>query len=106
MPPFSIMKYIKFVLDTTTQPSMADYGSLPVKEPTIFKLSDGSGAIKFDTFNSYWLNAQVFNNMFVNAEEEAPKSQQPDPGSVTEATLLKAIAISHQPELALRLVKE
>lgn len=106
MPPFSFMKrYFKFLLDTTTLPGMGEYGSIPVMEPTIMKLSDGSGAIKMDTYNSYWVNSTIMNNIIVNAEQEVVLEQKPE-GSVSELTMLKALAIAQQPELALNLLKE
>ena len=107
MPPFSFMKkYFKFVVDTTTQPSMGDYGSIPVMEPTIFKLNDGSGAIKLETFTSYWINSTIMNNILINMEEEVVLEEAKSSGSVSELTMLKALAIAQQPELALNLLKE
>ena len=82
MPPFSFMKqYFKFLLDTTTLPGMGEYGSIPVMEPTIM------------------------NTIIVNSEQEVVLEQKPE-GSVSELTMLKALAIAQQPELALNLLKE
>ena len=85
---------------------MTEYSNFLVREPTILKLSDGSGAIKLDTFNSYWINAQLMAVLMAGAEEDAPKPEQKPEGSVSELTMLKALAIAQQPELALNLLKE
>lgn len=75
-------------------------------EPTIFKLNDGSGAIKLETFTSYWINSTIMNNILINMEEEVVLEEAKSSGSVSELTMLKALAIAQQPELALNLLKE
>lgn len=105
MPPFSFMtKYFKFTVDTTTLPDMSSYSTLPVSQPTIMKLQDGSAAIKVDSYTSYWISSQAFNNLFTNAQEEL--EPKPPQNSITENTLLKALAIAQDPTLAINLIKE
>lgn len=107
MPPFLFMKKVTFVLDTISLPSMAEYTTFPVSQPTILKLNDGSGAIKLDGYTGYWINQTQMNMLLASCEPESdPQPPQKLEGSVTELTLLRALAIAQQPELALNLLKD
>lgn len=106
MPPFLFMKKFTFIVDDISLPTMSDYTTMVVKEPTIVKLSDGSGAVKFDSYTGYWISQQQMNAVLANAVDDTPKAIQKPEGSVSELTLLKAMAIAQQPELALNLLKE
>ena len=100
--------HIKFKIDNTSLPTMAEYGTLQVLEPTIFKLAGvNGGAIKLSTQAYLWISEEDYFRLERRAQTEYnndSKSQQST--QVTQDALLKAIAISQRPELALQLIKD
>ena len=104
------MQYAYLKFDNTTLPSMTEYHSLEVKEPTVVKIAGANGAaIKLSTYTSCWISEEDyfklerFSKTLYNKEsikEENPKAQ------VSEDFILKMLAIGKDTSLAIPLLKK
>lgn len=77
------------------------------KEPEIWLIEDGNGAMLMFPDKTYsWISAPNYNILTVEPEEKPELTTKPNSSIIDSSTLLKAIAIAQQPELALNLLKE
>lgn len=100
--------YLKFKIDNTTLPTMAEYGTLQVTEPTLFKLwGTNGGVLKLTTQSYLWLNEEEYFRLERIAQLEYNNDSKPTQSSiVTAKDLLKAIAITKDSTLAIQLLKD
>jgi len=78
------------------------------REPEFWLIEDGNGAVIMFPDKIYnYISPQTFNSLNIESEPEKPElTTQANSGILDSQTLLKAIAIAQQPELALNLLKE
>ena len=97
----------KIVLDQASY--FNDINKYPApREPEVWLISEANGAIVMFPDRTYvYISAQTFNGLDIEPEPEKPElTRQANSGIIDSQTLLKAIAIAQQPELALNLLKE
>jgi len=97
----------KIVLPSTDYYTASNKYPAP-KEPELWLIEDGNGAILMFPDRIYqWISPQNFNCFEVcAAEEKTELTAKPNQSIIDSSTLLKAIAIAQQPDLALNLLKE
>lgn len=100
------MQYLKIKVDATTLPPATDYIAFPVTEPTLLVLDDGSAAIKLTNSQYMWFPKETADYMLRLAGNTQPDPQPQPHGNIDSLTLLRAIAIAQQPELAMNLLKD
>ena len=100
--------HVKFKIDNTTLPTMAEYGTLQVKEPTLFKIyGTNGGVLKLSTQCYLWMNEEDYFRLERIAQLEYNNDSKPQQSStVTAKDLLKAIAITKDSTLAVQLLKD
>lgn len=78
------------------------------KEPEIWLIEEGNGAILMFPDRIYqWISAQNYNTLDVRSSEEKTELTQSTKSSIIDSsTLLKAIAIAQDPNLAEKLIKD
>lgn len=77
------------------------------REPEFWLIENGNGAVLMFPDRIYqWISPQNFNCLEICPEETSNLTQQSNSSIIDSSTLLKAIAIAQQPELALNLLKE
>lgn len=86
----------------------SDLGKYPApKEPEFWLIEDGNGAVLMFPDRTYsWISAVNYNTMTPEPEEKPELTTKSVSSIIDSSTLLKAIAIAQQPELALNLLKE
>ena len=107
------MDHVKIQINHRIVLGKADYYSelnkYPApKRPEFWLIEDGNGAVLMfpDRIYSY-ISPQTFNSLNIESEPEKPElTTQANSGIIDSQTLLKAIAIAQQPDLALNLLKE
>ena len=77
---------------STFNPSVAEY-----RFPILFKIADGASKLFMDSYSSWWIPAnQTANMLAANYKQKSEAAPNP---SISELTLLRAIAVSHKPDL-------
>lgn len=98
------MSYIKLKIDKTTQPTMAEYASMPVTEIVLQKLAGTNGAVlRIPQFTNLWMSDDDFYKLERTAEKEYNNNSN---AGLTSRDLLMAIAIANHPELSVQLLKD
>lgn len=102
------MKQLQIKVDTISLP--VDYSGFAVTEPTLVVLSDGCSAFKATTSFYCWFPKDTTDYLLRLLEaqqpDSAPQPQVSVSSGIDNITLLKAIAIAQQPELAMNLLKD
>lgn len=107
------MKYIKFKCKEVSY-TTSDYyqdisnGPLLIQEPEVWLLSDGNAVLVFPDRITCYIGTATFKYVTV-LEEVTEKSDlitQPNSSIIDSNTLLKAIAIAQNPNLAQSLIKD
>ena len=77
------------------------------KDPELWLIEDGNGAILMFPDKTYqWISPPNYNSLAIEPDEKTELTPKVSSGIIDSSTLLKAIAIAQQPELALNLLKE
>lgn len=106
------MDYVKIKVNHKIVLGKSDYYSdsskYPApKEPEIWLIEDGNGAMLMFPDRTYsWISPTNYNSLVIEPDEKTELTTKPNQSIIDSSTLLKAIAISQQPELALNLLKE
>lgn len=97
----------KIVLGKTDYYSDANKYPAP-RHPEFWLIEDNFGALLMFPDKTYtYIGAMTFNGLNIETEQEKPElTAKPVSGIIDSSTLLKAIAIAQQPDLALNLLKE
>lgn len=77
------------------------------KEPEIWLIEDGNGAMLMFPDKTYgWISAVNYNLLTPEPEEKPELTAKPNSCIIDSNTLLKALAIAQNPELAQSLIKD
>jgi hypothetical protein len=76
------------------------------KVPEIWRVQDGAAVLMFPDRLYMWITPLNFNSFEVLESEKTELTSQPNSSIIDSSTLLKAIAIAQNPNLAQSLIKD
>ena len=106
------MDYVKININTKIVLPSTDYYSASAKypaprEPELWLIEDGNGAMLMFPDRTYsWISPPNYNSLAIEPDEKTELTTKPNQSIIDSSTLLKAIAIAQQPDLALNLLRE
>ena len=104
------MSYVKFNIKEKNLNSSDYYNAVSsgpqVQNPEVWKLTDGTYVIVMPDRITYYFGASSAHYLEVVDEEKTELTNQPNSSIIDSNTLLKAIAIAQNPNLAQNLIKE
>ena len=111
MPPFCIMKTLKISVNEKVLLPSADYYNealkLPApKVPEFWKVEGGAAVLMFPDRLYMWISPLNFNSFEISESEKTELTPQANSSIIDSNTLLKAIAIAQNPNLAQSLIKD